>query len=240
MRLEDDVESFAAEARTKILLDCKECDGEGPPGCSCVPLFNVRTKAYEACIPRDFWGVRVEDLSGNVDAFKGLVVPYTKKLKTARRKGYGLMLMGNNGVGKTMFLSFVLMEAIRRTRFTTYYTTLLKLDHDIKRGFNDHEAARRLQWMLSSDFLALDEMGKERVRDGDSFMRTQIERILKDRYDEGLPTLLATNATARELGKFYGDSVASIIGGKYQSVALKDVGDFRKVMHGRMEKDMGY
>jgi DNA replication protein DnaC len=238
MRLEDDVEAFAAKARAKILLGCKKCDGN-EPGCECGAKFSHVTQAYEGCIPRDFWDVTPDDVTGNVEVFKGLVLPYTERLKTAWRGGYGLLLMGSNGVGKTMFLSFVLMQVIRRTRFTAYYTTMLKLDHDIKRGFNDAEVARRLDFMLSSDFLAIDEMGKERTRDGDSFMRTQVERILKDRHDEGYPTLLAMNADKDEFEKFYGASVASILESKYQSVNLAK-GDFRKRLKARMERDMGF
>lgn len=239
MKLEDDVEAFEADARAEILADCKKCNGSGDPDCGCVSDFATRTKAYEACVPRDFWKVKASDVTGNVEVFKGLVVPYTERLKTAWSKGYGLLMTGNNGVGKTMFLSFVLMQIIRRTRYSVYYTTLLRLDHDIKRGFNDTEAARRLQWMLGSDFLAIDEMGKERFREGDTFMRSQIERILKDRYDEGMPTLIATNADRKEIGEFYGASVASILEGKYKPVPLSP-GDFRKRMAERMEKEMGF
>jgi len=116
---------------------------------------------------------------------------------------------------------------------------LLELDHNIKRGFNDLEATRCLERMLSADFLALDEMGKERVRDGDSFIRSQIERILKSRFDDGYPTLLATNADPSDMEKFYGASVASMIEGKYQTVTL-GTGDFRKRMRVKMEADMGF
>lgn len=194
--------------------------------------------AFEACIPRDFWKVRSKDVTHNKDVFKGIVAPYCERLDVARRDGYGLLLLGDNGVGKTMFLSFVLVRAIR-AGYSTYYTTLPQLDHDLKRGFHDRALAARLEWLLTSDFLAIDEMAKEKFKSGDSYIRTQAERILKERFDESVPTLIATNADLSALEEVYGTSLTSILSGKYQMATMAP-GDFRKKIGARMRKRMRY
>jgi DNA replication protein DnaC len=146
------------------------------------------------------------------------------------------MFFGDNGTGKTIFMSYILIQAIKK-RYTTYYTTMPQLDHDLKRGFNDRQAAKRLDWMLSSDFMAIDELGKEKYRDGDSWIRGQIERILKQRFDNSLCTVIGTNSNPRSITKAYGESISSILLGKYK-VCNMEVGDFREKMAAKMETEI--
>ena len=237
MRSEDEV----AEYRSQVLgakvfgHTCRGVD----PDCACRKECEFEVSAFEACIPRDFWFIKPGSVKHTGGVFDDVVKVYCARLRVAKRHGYGLALLGDNGVGKTMFLSYVLAQAVR-DGFTAYYTTLPRLDHDIKRGFRDQVANARLAWMLTSDFLAIDEMGKEHFQHaGDSFMRTQLERILKERYDDGSPTLLASNADAGSLGKVYGATIESILNGKYQVAALEP-GDFRRRLREAMDTAMGY
>lgn len=222
MRPEDEVEEF--RTRTESIADRER--------------RAALVAAFEACVPRDFWDVEDADITHNREVFDAVVKPYCAKLKTARRRGYGLLFFGDNGAGKTIFMSYVLMEAIRR-KFTAYYTTMPQLDHDLKRGFNDRTAAQRLDWMLSSDFMVLDELGKERHRDGDAWSRGQVERVLKQRFDNSLCTLIGTNASLESLTEMYGESVASVFAGKYENIQMES-GDYREKIRERMESEMKY
>lgn len=236
MRSEEEVDEFTstcAAARTS----CKKCKGK-KPDCPCADRARVRAAAFEACVPKDFWDSKPSDVKFNEEVFLDVVVPYTEKIITARKNGYGILFLGDNGVGKTMFMSYVLMSAIRRG-LTAYYVTMPQLDYHIKRGFNSHAYADRLQLMLTSDFIAIDEMAKERFKDGDSYIRTQVERILKQRFDDSLPVLMATNADFEGLRDVYGSTLASILVGKYQTVQMKP-GDFRNNLRDEMNKRMGY
>ena len=235
MRSEAEVEDFKVEAAA-LMEQCPTCRG-ADTGCECVAQFALSCRAFDAGIPRDHWPFTDEDVVFNREVFDEVVVPYRAKLRTALRNGYGLLLLGDNGVGKTMFLSLVLMRVVR-IGLTAFYTTLPQLAHDIKRGFNDRKKQERLEWYLTSDFLAIDEMGKERFREGDSFMRVEVERILKQRYDDARPTLIATNADMAGLTAMYGATLTSIFHGKYQ-MAVMEPGDYREVMRRRMTKAMG-
>jgi len=239
MKSEQEVEAFKAEAAERVYT-CSKCDGNLDAVCSCVERFKFHVDAFEACIPRDFWNVKPSDVEFNTDVFNRFVLTYSQRIRRAHRNGYGLLFSGSNGVGKTMFMSYVLCTAIRKGK-SAYYTTMLQLDHDIKRGFNDSKVQQRLEWMLTSDFLGLDEMGKEQFKaiDQPNFIKTQIERILKQRFDESKPVLLATNLSATALGRTYGDTIRSIINGKYQQVMMEP-GDVRSRLGERMVSDMGY
>lgn len=198
--------------------------------------FRLLAGAYTGCVPRDFWRTKDEDIEHNREAFDGDVARYCEKLHRARRKGYGLLLMGENGTGKSIFASWVLMRAIE-AGYSAYYTTMPDFDHNLKRGFGDRVLSERLEWCLSSDFVAIDELAKEQFKEGDSFSRVQLERVLKSRFDNRLPTLLATNATREELAKTYGESIGSILDGKYREIVL-DPGDFREKLRQRMDDDL--
>ena len=210
--------------------DMSERFGDGDP------RVQYYTACYDACIPKSFWDVSSADIKYNLAPFKHCVLKYTSRLKVAAKHGYSLLFTGDNGAGKTIFTSFVLTQAIRRGR-SAYYTTLAQLDVDIKRGFKDAEADKRLSILLDSDFVAIDELGKEHFR-ADSWLITQLELLLKRRYDDNDPMLLATNLEYGALTKMYGASIESMLEGKYTTVPLES-GDYRKMAKARMRQELG-
>ena len=239
MKTEAEVDEFRKDATRRIVMKCKKCNMGSDPKCSCHRRYHREVQAFEACIPRDFWKVKAEHVKHNVEPFKAYIEVYAQQLKLALHKGYGLLLLGANGVGKTMFISYVLMEAIRQGR-TSYYTTLPGLDYNLKRGFTNDILKDRLDYMFTSDFVAIDEVGKEHFKGGEgSWIKTQMERILKQRFDDSMPVLLATNMDLDGVASAYGPTMMSIFNGKYQQVTMMP-GDFRGNLHAKMEKDMGY
>lgn len=235
MRSEAEVEEYKEEAQGRYTSRCSKCSGTDRT-CSCWKRYRQACAAYEASVPRDFWGVGPEDVVHNVTAFKNIVQPYCERLSTALKGGYGLLLLGDNGVGKTMFQSYVMMQAIKNAR-TAYYTTLPQLDWDIKKGFNDWRADKRLAWLLSSDFLAIDEMGKERSKKSNEYSDQQIERILKQRFDNSMPVIIASNMDIDEIVDAYGSTIGSMLKGKFQTVNMEP-GDFRDSVREKMMKEM--
>lgn len=223
MRSEIEVSLF----RTSML---ERYADEGHPG---VAFY---TACYEAGIPRTFWDVCGADIRYNRATFDGVILRYCAKMKVALKRGYSLLLTGDNGAGKTIFISYVLTQALRRGR-TAYYTTLAQLDADIKRGFRDSAADKRLQYLIEADIIAIDEVGKEYFR-SDSWLMAQLEQLLKRRYDDGDPVLLATNLSYEAVVSMYGPSIESMLEGKYTTVAL-DAGDYRKAGAARMKQELG-
>ncbi len=237
MRTDTEVEEYAQEARRLIIYNCEKCKGFDSE-CKCQSRYELAVSAYRSCIPKDFWNIKKKDITHNKDIFKNIVLKYVKNLKTAMNNGYGLLFLGDNGVGKTYFISYTLMRAIKKGR-TVYYTTMPQLEYNLKRSWNDPKISKRLNWYLTSDFVAIDEFGKENVNSRDKYMSVQAERILKQRCDDSLPMLLATNAAYEDLNAIYGSTVGSVLIGKYQLVAMKP-GDFRKEVAKSMAEEMGY
>lgn len=194
-------------------------------------------RCYDACIPKLFWDVRGDQVVHNKGVFRDIVLRYCQKWRRALKHGYGLMLIGDNGTGKTMFLSFVLTQMIKREA-SVYYTTLPQLDVDIKRGFRDKEIEARLVEMFDSDFVVIDEVGKE-YKAKEAYIKTRFELAVKARYDNGDPTLFGSNYSLSSLVEEYGSSVASMWKGRTK-VATLAFGDQRKLTTKKMEEDMGF
>lgn len=194
-------------------------------------------RCYEACIPKLFWDVSGSQVVHNREVFEGVVLQYCRMWRKALKNGYGIMLIGDNGTGKTMFLSFVLTQMIKREA-SVYYTTLPQLDVDIKRGFRDREVESRLVEMFDSDFVVIDEVGKE-YKSKEAYIKTRFELAVKTRYDNGDPTLFGSNFSMSELSDEYGSSVASMWRGRTKMATLA-YGDQRKLTTKKMERDMGF
>lgn len=239
MRTKEEVEQFEFLHKMGSVYSCKICKGKDSR-CSCRMKHNIAVSAFEACIPQDFWWINKDEIDHNKDVFKNIVEVYVDNLNKALNRGYSLLFIGDNGVGKTYFISYILIEAIKKKR-SVYYTTMPKLDLNIKRSYRKEHTGidERLQYMLSSDFLAIDELGKERVKEDNKYMDAQIEGILKSRLDDNMPMLLASNMDLESLEEAYGPTVSSMLLGKFQ-VAIMEPGDYREKMKKRMIEDMGY
>ena len=233
MRTEHEVNSFQRRTRAEITAKCKCSDS-----CDCREKAVFLVKLYESCIPHDFWDLTSKDIKFNVGSYNNVVKKYIKNLNTALRNGYGLLLSGDNGVGKTTFISLVLKDALGKGR-TAYYTTLPDLLYDISKGFRDKDLSERIEYLLSSDFVAIDEIGKDKTKNRIFAAEFHFERILKNRFDSALPTLLASNMSQKEIKATYGKTVDSMLRGKYQTIAMKE-GDFRGELRKRMVKAMDY
>lgn len=201
------------------------------------PRVKYEIECFDACIPKSFWNVQADDVSHNKGAFAEVVDPYRRRWKKVLKHGYSLLFVGDNGAGKTMFCCYLLTQAIKRGQ-SAYYTTLAQLDIDIKSGFRDKASEDRLAAMLKSDFVVIDEVGKESFK-ADGYTTMRLELFLKQRYDDAEPVLLASNIDHQSLCRMYGSSVESMLDGRYRTVTLEP-GDFRKVAKKSMKRDMGY
>lgn len=244
MRSKKEIKSFK-EGLSRTLAN--KCDHEGvltakKTGdassciCPCKERWMHETLAYEACVPKKFWHVTSDDIYHNKVVYERVIEKYQNNLAEAITNGAGIFLHGPNGCGKSMFLSMLVMHCIRETSLSCYYTTSMQLDTELKRNFSSSQEAtqrsERLNELVRSDIFVLDELGKERHKSGDSWTRTQIELILRRRFDETLPVFIATNKSLDDIRKpvedgGYDETLGSLIDGACVVVPMQP-GDQRK------------
>lgn len=230
MRTTEEIEAFQARSAFRTMAKCPRCAGASL-SCECRQRHAFECRFFDACIPETFLRFDAARVTSNRDIYDELVVPYMRAIHTAWREGVGIFLHGENGTGKTLFLSMILSHVLRGP-LTAYYTTLPQLSQDMSTGWRDPEFMQRLELMLSSDFVAFDELGKESYAQKDNPTRVLFERIVKQRFDRGQPSLFASNAGPEAIALDpsmggYGETVWSVISGSCKD-AVMDPGDFRK------------
>ena len=133
-----------------------------------------------------------------------------------------LILYGSNGSGKTYLSSLIVKEAYRK-RYTSFRVTLKSfIDMHFKRD-KDELIAEKLDEIVNSEFLVIDEVGKETF-DKSQFNITVFEELLRERDTQGKPTIICTNLPLEERGGLYeqyGKSIQSLIDGNFLKVKFE-------------------
>lgn len=133
--------------------------------------------------------------------------------------GQGLMFAGPPNTGKTTLAAAVLCELRRRYGISVYYTrfpahierkiALLKAGPDS----NAEEVSRwtysveRAEW---ADVVLFDDVGHEHTT-GSGYAEDTLAELLRQRYDEGRPSLLTTNLSGGEWAQRYSKPLRSFM-----------------------------
>lgn len=199
--------------------------------CSCLDQVNFRCDLLDGHVPPEFWGVESLVFELNVPA-RAFVDAWD--LREARRMGAGILMTGENGVGKTACACIVLCRAARLGYSVSYMT--------VQQFVISHFAAQRDRgleaWrteLLRADFMVLDEVGKEHRKEGGGFALTELDGLIRWRYADIRPTIFCTNFTASQVKKVYGESLWSIIQDRASPLNFES-GDFRKLRSRRRRR----
>jgi len=112
------------------------------------------------------------------------------KIIDALRSGGSVVLYGRNGTGKTR-LAFAAMQYHIKQGKTTRYVISLELFDEIRQAFNDHGVSRIIEKYARFDYLVIDEVDKSY---GSATEVINLFRIINERYNRFLPTIIITNA----------------------------------------------
>ncbi len=147
--------------------------------------------------------------------------------------GHGIVLHGDNGVGKSFLANIIIKEAYRH-RYSSMRCTLMKYSHEYRRGWSvspeekdDWEDAFYKDYK-AVEFLALEEIGKE-YANGQG-IKVELEDLLRYREENLLPTIVCTNIdiTTTLLAETYGPSIASLLFGNYTHIGIYGSKDLRR------------
>lgn len=192
-------------------------------------------------VPERTRAIGVEDLDGPLQAVATSVLG---SFVGASGDGRGLLLYGEVGVGKTTAAAVILREAMLRApcawlgcptgdqvteasplapRRAGFYIPFYRLVRRHHQAFSGDEQAQELLTSLSCDgpvwdrvkLLALDDVGKE-YDSGSGFTGSTLHALLRDRFDQGCPTLITTNLNPSAWRTYYGSAMYSFIHQAYE------------------------
>jgi len=175
---------------------CPICGGLGfvftPRGakrCRCVyERFNLGKFLN---IPKRFWDADIKSVRQTLDR-KTLTTlyGYLKDFKTFYRKGIGLLLVGEQGVGKTYIVSAVLKYLYSKYRIRGLFTDTKELSIKLRESFSEKGASEIIETLAKVPVLVLDDLGNEVLTD---WYREILTGLISRRYNEKKVTFITTN-----------------------------------------------
>ena len=177
-------------------------------------------------VPRQFMHLSLDDYTTD-KVIKKLFSIYTRDFDLALRDCVNLMCFGSNGTGKTMLTSIIVKEAYIH-RYSSYRVTFQEYISLYLQQSRDIVAKEKMADIMESEFLVIDEVGKETTAKN-QFNVTVFEELLRKRDTLGNPTIICTNLPLDERGGFYdqyGKSVESLVEGSFVKILFEGE-DFR-------------
>ena len=127
------------------------------------------------------------------------------------RRGMGLYFSGTFGTGKTMLANLVLKDMVREG-YTCFATTFAQTIEMYTAGWGDKDEKAYFQRkFINSQYLLLDDVGKELRNTKLALAETTFDSILRQRVSDGRPTIITTNLDSSELDEGYGGAILSLI-----------------------------
>jgi DNA replication protein DnaC len=246
-----------------LLKHCKLCNGKGyvfnnnrsyrgevenldtnvAKECECLQKVKLYRRYKKSNLLTNYYGFDFKKDFITEGPVKKSILGIVDNLEEFKEMGYGLLLHGGKGTGKTMIGTEILKSAIRNGYSAHYDFFPSIIDVFAQRGFEADKAKYAYEKKIASvDFLLLDELGKE-VDNHKNFTRSDISRfleinVLKKRSNKS--TILISNLEGGVDGfqREYGQFVASVIKSKLHPLNLEGM-DFREIEKANVEKFIG-
>lgn len=169
------------------------------------------------------------NLSNKTGLYNHILNDYLDNIDLAYKKGLSFIFYGPNETGKTFSGCHVLAESIF-SGYSGYYIDIRDYVNIRNKVYfnNVSQYQDYLNIIEQSDFLVLDELGKESTV-SDAFIGT-LEHIIKTRSESNLPTILISNLDIRDktLEDRYGYSVLNALFEQYKCFQFSKRGKFRQ------------
>lgn len=192
-------------------------------------LFTVKDRVRRSGIPERFRTQGLSDYHPVAETGGALAVctGYASWFWHHWREGKGLALVGAAGTHKTTLACLTALDlsrigfAVRYTRLDGYVEDLksridlerlLAVEDEKAQALADLAASRQREWELrhGAYLVVLDDVGKE-YRGASGFAAAKFESLLRQRYDDGLPTILTSNVAMEDWAAEYSPALRSFI-----------------------------
>ena len=178
-------------------------------------------------IPVSYWMLPMSTFVGSED-IKNTVYSYVANLKQNYNDGQGFVFAGPYGVGKTYGMCSCLKTALK-AGYSAYYTSITDMSLYIgSKGTRDEY----LRLCTKSDFVAFDEIDSRHIptsEEGRAFFGSAVEKIIRERVQNKMPTLFATNHESLKpvFDGQYGRAILSLLAPVSKTVTALGL-DFRQ------------
>lgn len=207
--------------------NCENCNGKGCQVCSVkISRYGIYARAE---IPADYWPLSFKRNFYGDKNFGRLIQSKIKTIKEVYTKGESFIFVGNLGTGKT-FGATTLLKAALLSDFSGKYVHMTDIISNILSPSVDSKVY--MEELISIDFLLVDEFDTRFIAPSDkaeAFVGKTMEHILRNRFQNGMPTFLCSNVRNVDqiLTGDFGRAFSSLRA-KYTKTVLVAGKDFRK------------
>ena len=177
---------------------------------------------YEkAGIPMEFWDKSFKNFSGNSN-FKRFFSSALKNLDSFYEKGKSMFIYGGLGTGKTYSACCMLKIAVTKG-YSCHYTNMSDIIN--KTLSRDEGSGSYIKELSEYDFLVIDELDKRWIFPSEKtkiIFGSNIENILRNRFQNMLPTIMCSNTISFEeiFDEDYAKAISSLSSKYVKSIPL--------------------
>lgn len=146
-------------------------------------------------LPEAYWRAKIQNVAESV---RPMVAKYLLNIDQIVAKGFGMLVLGETGVGKTGIAALVAKES-RSRGYTVYFTTVWELRELIRSKIRFDDEMTMLQRAADVDVLVLDDLRPEDLSASGWFPKAEIESLIKDRASQRKLTVVTTQMTLPKL-----------------------------------------
>jgi len=179
-------ESKFSRIKDNLKNKCKNCSAIG---CNeCAKKIARITMYAQANIPMEYWDKSFKKFDGD-KRFKAAMTPHIRDIGSLYDEGLSLGFSGSLGTGKTYMACCFLKIALTKGYSASYYNMSDMIQESMdNRGFFSE--------ITEKDFIAIDEYDLRWVyptERAELLFGQTMERVLRHRFQNGLPTILCSN-----------------------------------------------
>jgi DNA replication protein DnaC len=179
-------ESKFLRIKDNIKNKCKICDSTGCD--TCAKKMARITMYAQANIPMEYWDKSFKNFEGD-RRFKAAMHSYVDNIDGLYDEGISLGFSGSLGTGKTYMAACFLKIALTKGYSASYYNMSDMIQESMdNRGFFSE--------IIEKDFIVIDEYDLRWVyptERAELLFGQTMERVLRHRFQNGLPTILCSN-----------------------------------------------
>ncbi len=139
-------------------------------------------------------------VNGNNKELFEMLQGYLYNSFTAYDSGIGIYIWGEPGTGKTHAMYALANELAYDGKHTVYFTSILDILNGMKKNFSDMAEQENIKERTKeADFLFLDDIGAEQLKDDSDWYKSIIYEVIDYRYRQNLTTIFSSNYSKTEL-----------------------------------------
>lgn len=198
------------------------------------------TEYYLHCGIKTAWHTKeLSDFTNDTEALE-VVKRYLKNARQNAAEGIGLYLWGSNGTGKTHLMTCAMKDLISKNFVVRVFSMDEIVDKFTSSWYSDEEKRDLNSILRNTDFIAIDEFGKNVDKDGNpvylpDIVKRTMESVIRYRVQMNKPIWFASNTDPKFIKDVFSEDIASLLREAVVAVCVRGE-DFRKEIGKRKKR----